>query len=61
MTVIIMVGFSQWRDGEIVTTQRSRRGTVFTFGCIDNVLRQEAMIGFGVEIVEGGGHATIVS
>lgn len=46
MTVIIMVGFSQWRDGEIVTAQRSRRRTVFTFGCIDNVLCQEAMIGF---------------
>lgn len=56
-----MVGFSQRRDWKVVTTQSSRRGTVFTFGCIDNVLRQEAMVGFGVYIVGGGGHATVVS
>lgn len=46
MTVKIMVGFSQWRNGEVVTTQRSRRRTVFTFSCVDDVLRQEAMVGF---------------
>lgn len=36
--VITMVGISQRWDGEAVTTQCFRRGAVFTFGCVDDVL-----------------------
>lgn len=48
MTVIAMVGISQRRDGEAVTAQCTRGRAVFTFGCIDDVLGQEAMVGFRV-------------
>lgn len=48
VTVITMVGISQRRDGEAVTAQCTRGGAVFTFGCIDDVLGQEAMVGFRV-------------
>lgn len=48
VTVIAVVGISQRGDGEVVATKCTRGGTVFTFGCIDDVLREEAMVGFGV-------------
>lgn len=43
-----MVGVSQRGDGEAVTAQCTRGRAVFTFGCIDDVLGQEAMVGFRV-------------
>lgn len=41
--------------------QGSGRGAVFTFGCVDDVLRQEAMVGFRVEVIDDRGHAAAVS
>lgn len=48
LTVVAMVGISHRWDGEVVTAQCTRRRAVFTFGCIDNVLRQHAMVGLRV-------------
>lgn len=48
VTVVAMVGIPQRWDGEAVTAQCSRGGAVFTFGCIDDVLGQKAMVGFRV-------------
>lgn len=48
VTIVAMVGIPQRWDGKAVTAQCSRGGTVFTFGCIDDVLGQEAMVGFRV-------------
>lgn len=43
-----------------MTAQRSGGGAVFTFGCIDDVLGQEAMVGFRVWAINNGGHAATV-
>lgn len=44
-----------------MTAQCTRGGTVFTFGCIDDVLRQKAMVGFSVCVINNGGCAATVS
>lgn len=55
-----MVGIPQRGDWEAVTAQCSRGRAVFTFGCIDDVLGQEAMVGFRVWVINNGGHAATV-
>jgi len=60
VAVVAVVGTSQRGDGEAVPAQGSGGGAVLTLGCIDDVLSQEAVVGFRVWVISNGRHAATV-